>query len=68
MPTDARQTEDILRGHPAVLDPAVIGIPHEDFGEAVHAVVQLMPDHRSAQNPAGPLPRNTLGHEMPTQP
>jgi long-chain acyl-CoA synthetase len=40
-----QETEDILLGHPAVLDAAVIGIPHEDFGEAVHAVVQLMPDH-----------------------
>jgi len=38
-----QETEDTLLNHPAVLDAAVIGIPHEDFGEAVHAVVQLLP-------------------------
>lgn len=38
-----QETEDALLNHPAVLDAAVIGIPHEDFGEAVHAVVQLIP-------------------------
>ena len=36
-----QETENTLIGHPAVLDAAVIGIPHDDFGEAVHAVVQL---------------------------
>lgn len=40
-----QETEDTLLSHPAVLDAAVIGIPHEDFGEAVHAVVQLVPGH-----------------------
>lgn len=41
-----QETEDTLLSHPAVLDAAVIGIPHEDFGEAVHAVVQLVPGHQ----------------------
>lgn len=44
-----QETEDILLSHPAVIDAAVIGIPNEDFGEAVHAVVQLLPEYVEAQ-------------------
>jgi long-chain acyl-CoA synthetase len=38
-----QETEDALVDHPAVLDAAVIGIPNEDFGEEVLAVVELVP-------------------------
>ncbi len=36
-----RETEDVLIGHPAITDVAVIGIPHAEMGESVRAVVQL---------------------------
>lgn len=36
-----QETENLLVTHPKVLDCAVIGVPNEDFGEEVKAVVQL---------------------------
>lgn len=39
-----RQVEDTLATHPAVAQSAVIGVPHEKWGEAVHAVVVLKTD------------------------
>lgn len=37
-----QETEDALISHPKVIDAAVFGIPHEEFGEQVKAVVQLV--------------------------
>ena len=34
-----REVEEVLIHHPAVADVVVLGIPHEYWGEAVHAVV-----------------------------
>jgi acyl-CoA synthetase (AMP-forming)/AMP-acid ligase II len=36
-----QETENLLVTHPKVLDCAVIGVPNEEFGEEVKAVVQL---------------------------
>jgi acyl-CoA synthetase (AMP-forming)/AMP-acid ligase II len=37
-----QETENILSAHPAVQDVAVIGVPNDDLGEEVKAVVQLV--------------------------
>jgi fatty-acyl-CoA synthase len=38
-----QEAEDALLTHPAVMDAAVFGAPHPDFGEEVRAVVQPVP-------------------------
>jgi long-chain acyl-CoA synthetase len=36
-----REIEDVLEEHPQVLEAAVFGLPDDEFGESVQAVVQL---------------------------
>lgn len=43
------EVEEVLYGHPAVLEAAVFGIPDERWGEAVHAVVVPRADVTEAE-------------------
>lgn len=43
------EVERALYSHPAVMQAAVIGIPSEEWGEAVHGVVVLRPGHEATQ-------------------
>ena len=38
------EVEEVLYQHPAVLEAAAFGVPHETWGEAVHAVVVPRPE------------------------
>ena len=38
-----REVEEVLHGHPAVLEAAVIGVPDEKWGEALSAVIVARP-------------------------
>jgi long-chain acyl-CoA synthetase len=38
-----REVEEVLYQHPAVLEAAVVGVPHESLGEDVAAIVVLRP-------------------------
>jgi len=46
-----REVEEALILHPSVLDVAVIGVPDEEFGHRVHAVVSAAPDAEPAPGP-----------------
>ncbi|WP_067652459.1 AMP-binding protein [Nocardia harenae] len=52
-----REIADVLTLHPAVLDVAVVGLPDEEMGERVHALVQLVPD---AEPPGPALERELI--------
>jgi fatty-acyl-CoA synthase len=44
-----REVEDVLFEHPAVAQAAVVGVPHEKWGEEVRAVVVLREGHEVEQ-------------------
>lgn len=62
-----QQVEDALVLHPDVHDVAVFGIPNEDFGEEVKAVVELAPDVEPSDAKSAELiayAREHLAHYM----
>jgi long-chain acyl-CoA synthetase len=45
-----RELEELLYEHPAVLEAAVVGVPHESLGEEVGAVVVLKEGERAGED------------------
>jgi len=61
-----QEIEDLIVNHPKVLDAAVFGVPNEDFGEEVKAVVQLVaPDEGAAEEIIAHCRANLAGYKCP---
>jgi acyl-CoA synthetase (AMP-forming)/AMP-acid ligase II len=58
------EVEQVIWGHPAVQDCAVIGVPDEKWGEAVKAVVELNPGQNVTAEELIALCKEKLGSVM----
>ena len=62
-----REVEEVVAAHPAVLDVAVIGVPHEKWGETVKALVVLDRDGTAtAEDILDFCRQNLAGYKKPT--
>ncbi len=60
------EIEAVLHTHPSVMDAGVFGIPSEEWGEQVHAVVQLKEGQRASAEELTDLCRAHLaGYKVP---
>jgi acyl-CoA synthetase (AMP-forming)/AMP-acid ligase II len=60
------EIEAVLHSHPSVMDAAVFGIPSEEWGENVHAVVQLKDGQTATPEELESLSREHLaGYKVP---
>ena len=57
-----QESENVLVTHPDVIDAAVFGIPDDEMGERVHAVVQLRPEVEPSPGEAEALIEHCRAH------
>jgi fatty-acyl-CoA synthase len=56
------EVEGALLRHPAVLEAAVVGMPHEKWGESPHAFVVLRPETLASESELHEFARGALAH------
>ncbi len=56
------EVEGVLLRHPSVQEAAVVGLPHEKWGEAPHAFVVLRPGRSAAEAELRQFTRDRLAH------
>lgn len=56
------EVEGILYDHPAILEAAVIAVPHEKWGETPHAYVVLRPGQEATEEELIQFSRDKLAH------
>jgi acyl-CoA synthetase (AMP-forming)/AMP-acid ligase II len=62
------EVEAVLAAHPAVQEAAVIGVPHDKWGETVQAVVVLKPDADCKADELKQWCKHTLaGYKLPKE-
>ncbi|HYB42381.1 MAG TPA: long-chain fatty acid--CoA ligase, partial [Candidatus Methylomirabilis sp.] len=60
------EVEDALHRHPNILDAAVFGVPDDEWGERVHAAIQLRPGERlTADEVVAFCRRHLAGFKIP---
>ncbi|MDE2412051.1 MAG: AMP-binding protein, partial [Sphingomonadales bacterium] len=62
----AIEVENTLNSHPAVVMSAVVGIPHEEWGESIHAEIILRPDQAPSEAELIDFAKTRIGrHKVP---
>ena len=56
------EVEGALLRHPSILEVAVVGMPHERWGESPHAFILLRPGESSTAEEMREFARNSLAH------